>query len=163
MAVNGLKFGKGRQGAGAEQTYYEKHPELFYFEMREAMGLLQRIFGRNRDEKRLMIQGGNWQPSDYLPPTIGIFNSGGRSDAGVPVDEYTALTASAVYACVAVIANTMGTLPLHVQAKGSRKRSSTIHYITCCMTRPNEFMTSVVFRETMMLKPTLMGTLQRVY
>jgi HK97 family phage portal protein len=128
------------------------------------MGLLQRLFGRSNDEKRMSFQGGgwqptnpNWQPSDYLPPTIGIFNAVGRSDAGIVVDEYSALTASAVYACVSVIANTIGTLPIHVQKKDQAEKVIDHPVYRLLHDEPNELMTSVVFRETMMLNLLLWG------
>lgn len=120
------------------------------------MGFFQKLFGRG-DEKRLQVAQGNWQPSDYLPPTIGIFNSVGRADAGVPVDEYIAMTASAVYACTAVIANSIGTLPLHVQKKGQAEKQVDHPVYNLLHDSPNEFMTSVVFRETMMLNLLLWG------
>jgi HK97 family phage portal protein len=75
----------------------------------------------------------------------------------VPVDEYVALTASAVYACTAVIANTIGTLPLHVQKKGQQEKQVDHPVYTLLHESPNEYMTSVVFREAMLMNLLLWG------
>jgi HK97 family phage portal protein len=120
------------------------------------MGFLQRLFGR-ADEKRLMIQAGNWRPEDYLPPTVGIFNSSGRSDAGVPVDEYVALAASAVWACVSVISDAISTLPIHVQRRDQVEKQVDHPLYRVLHDEPNEYMTSITFRQMMMLNYLLWG------
>jgi HK97 family phage portal protein len=122
------------------------------------MNILKRLFGRsNNDEQRLMIQGPNWQPSDYLPPTIGIFNSGGRSDAGIPVDEVTALTCSAVFSAVDCIANSIATLPLHVVKRNQQEQAIAHPIYSLLHDSPNDYMTSVTFRQCMMYNLLLWG------
>jgi HK97 family phage portal protein len=125
------------------------------------MGLLSRIFGRNEHRAAKPAQGWQptpgWQPFDYLPPTVGNFGSNGRVDSGVHVDEQIALTASAVYACVSVISNTISSLPLAVKQKTGHAEQINHPVYKVLHERPNEFMTAPTFRETMMLNLLLWG------
>jgi HK97 family phage portal protein len=118
------------------------------------MRLLRRMFHRS-DEHRLQVQGG--PPQQYLPAVPGIFTAGGRSDAGVHVDELTALTASAVFACVNVISNAVASLPIHVKHKdeGTEQRDHPVYRLL--HDSPNEFMTAATFREALMVNLLLWG------
>src|SRR4029077_15086757 len=62
--------------------------------------------------RKMWAQVKNWLPwsrllGNYQYPTA-------HRIGGVPVTPYTALTYSAVYSCVRIIAETIGTLPWHV-------------------------------------------------
>jgi HK97 family phage portal protein len=92
-----------------------------------------------------------------LPDTVGIFSAGGYNDSGVRVTEQTALAASAVYACCAVIAQAVASLPVHVftQADGTKLYD---HAVARLLARePNEYSTAPAFRETMMVNALLYG------
>ena len=61
----------------------------------------------------------------------------GQSAAGKPVNEYTAMQMTAVYACVRVLAESIASLPLHVYRRsgsGNRRGLKTIHSTSCSMT-----------------------------
>jgi len=77
----------------------------------------------------------------------------GGSKAGTLVNETTAMQTAAVYACVRVISEAIGTLPLHVygRVKGGTKEALTEHPLYNILhCAPNPEMTSFVFRETLM-------------
>lgn len=118
------------------------------------MGLLQRFFGR-KDETRLLINGQG--PQQFLPTTIGTFAGGGKSDAGVNVDEQTALTASSVFACVNVIANAVASLPVHVMGKDDATAQKNHPLYALLHDQPNEYMTAATFRECFMVNLLLWG------
>lgn len=76
----------------------------------------------------------------------------GTSSAGKSVTPSSAVQASAVYACVRVIAGTIASLPVHVYEvtdNGSRKATEHPPY-SLLHDEPNEEMTSFVWRETML-------------
>lgn len=120
------------------------------------MGLLKRIFG-GRDEQRLAVLTGNRQPWQYLPATVGSFTAVGSSDAGVNVTELSALTASAVYACVNIISSTLATLPLRLTDPEQSKVLRTHPVARLLCSDPNPFMTPVTFITTMMVNALLWG------
>src|SRR5258706_14416591 len=91
-------------------------PSRYLHEEREAMGLLSRLFGR-RDEIRQALVNPVAAGFPLGSDVVGIFSTGGYQDTGVAVNEMTALTASAVYACVAVISQAIAALPVHVKRK----------------------------------------------
>ncbi len=117
------------------------------------MGMLSKLFTRSNEE-RLQVQTGN-QPS-LLPPVFSLF-AGGPSDAGVTVDQVSALTVTTVLRCVSLIASTIGTLPLHVvtQADGQKVKGHSLQPLL--LRAPNEFMNQVVFREALMTNALLWG------
>lgn len=83
----------------------------------------------------------------------------GQSRSGMPVNERTAMQLSAVYACVRVIAETVGSLPLHVykDAGGSKVRAVDHPLYWLLHDEPNPEMTSMTFRETLMTHLLLWG------
>ena len=77
----------------------------------------------------------------------------GRTTSGKPVNERTAMQATAVYACVRILAEAVASLPLHVyeyQDDGGKKlvHDHPLYYLL--HDEPNPEMTSFVFRETLM-------------
>ena len=81
--------------------------------------------------------------------------------AGVPVDWQTALDVSVVYACLRVIANGISQVPLRVMRElpdGKGWVPATDHPLYNVLYRkPNKWMTSFAFRETMILHLCLTG------
>lgn len=102
------------------------------------------IFGRKKKEKRDTLS----NPSGELIQALTL----PKTAAGVAVDEKTALRMTTVYACIRVLAETVGTLPLVVfrrRKDGSRERA-TDHYLYGILhDSPNPEMTSAQFRITM--------------
>ena len=76
----------------------------------------------------------------------------GRSTAGKPVNERTAMQTTAVYSCVRILAEAVASLPLHVyEYKDGGKELRPDHPLYHILhDAPNDEMTSFVFRETMM-------------
>ncbi|MCE9552624.1 MAG: phage portal protein [Planctomycetes bacterium] len=111
------------------------------------MGLFS-IFTR-RNEKRALP----------LSPTVGTTSMifGGASDAGPAVNENTALTASAVWAAVACIADTISCLPVHVLESASGAKQFDHPLYALLHDQPNEYMTAASFRTAMMTNLLLWG------
>jgi len=94
------------------------------------------------------------QPHDpmKLPPWLGghgafgfggfatIGHGGGFTNEGAEIDEYTAMTATAVWACVQVIAGALGTLPIHVRRIDGNAIVGD-HPAAIVLRRPNDMMT----------------------
>ncbi len=99
----------------------------------------------SRKEKRSGLS----NPQAWL---VDMFTGGTKSATGVNVTPDRALQASAVYACVRVLAETIASLPLHVYKRLARgKEKATDHYLYPILhDAPNPEMTSFEFRETMM-------------
>jgi HK97 family phage portal protein len=77
-----------------------------------------------------------------------LLTSGTVSQAGASVNETTAMSVSAVYACVALIAGAVSTLPMHVYARTADGRESVEHdYWWLFNEQPNPEMSSAVFWE----------------
>ena len=76
----------------------------------------------------------------------------GPTPSGKTVNERTAMTTSAVYACVRVLAETIASLPLHTYRRTEQgKEKATDHNLYYLLhDEPNPEMTSFVFRETLM-------------
>lgn len=86
-------------------------------------------------------------PPDWLRMLLG----GGRQTAsGVDVDEDVALTYSALWAAVDIIAGAVGMLPCHLYRRldRGRKRASDHPAYRLLHDRPNPYMDAAVFRET---------------
>lgn len=85
---------------------------------------------------------------------------GGTTDAGVVVSEQTAMKVSAVYACVTLMAETIGSLPLKVYRRKSNGDSievpDTVPYYLL-HDEPNPAMTSCVWREFLVANVLLGG------
>ena len=103
------------------------------------MSVFSRLF-RSRDKPRNR-SGGNWG-----------FLFGGTT-SGKPVNERTAMQASAVYACVRILSESIAGLPLHVYRynKDGGKERMAFHPLAYLLhDAPNNEMTSFVWRETLM-------------
>ena len=77
----------------------------------------------------------------------------GRATSGKPVNERTAMTATAVYACVRILAEAVAQLPLHVYEYREDGGKELVHghpLYHILHDEPNPEMTSFVFRETLM-------------
>ena len=87
-------------------------------------------------------------------PTTWLFNNltGGTTPAGISVNATTALTYSAVYAAVRLIAESVASLPLHTYERlpegKTRDREHAVAKLLAFA--PNRRMTSFTFRETFM-------------
>lgn len=85
---------------------------------------------------------------------------GRKSKAGVRVTADLSLKASAVYACVKVLAETMATLPMtvyRIQADGSRIEANNHPIAELIRNQPNGIQTAVEFWETTILHSALRG------
>lgn len=74
------------------------------------------------------------------------------TDAGVPIDHDNAMCVSAVWACVRVIAQTIGVLSMHAyQSKpnGGKTRRTDLRIDQMMRRNPNAYMTAMTLRETM--------------
>ena len=98
-------------------------------------------------------------PTSWLLDWVG----GGKSAAGIQVTEDKAFGVAVAYACVNLIAKTIGTLPLHVfRRKGSLRELVTDNEFGALVgEQPNPLMTSVVWREVMMAHVLLWGITTR--
>lgn len=95
-------------------------------------------------------------PAAWLFDALGIV----RSDTGVVVNEFSAMNLVVVAAAVRVIAESVAALPLHLYERMSPrgKRIATedpLYYVL--HTRPNRYMSSLVWRETMQAHLCLWG------
>ncbi|HOF42047.1 MAG TPA: phage portal protein [Candidatus Hydrogenedentes bacterium] len=100
---------------------------------------------------------GKKKASDSLTTSRSIFWGG--SSSGTYVNEMTAMQTAAVYACVRVISEAIGSLPLHVyryEENGTRIIPEH-HLYNLLHNAPNPEMTSFVFRETLMSHLLLFG------
>ena len=92
-------------------------------------------------------------------PTDGATVYQGTRQAGVHVDEYTALTSGAVWACVAVIADTIAALPWHAFQRTERGSqplgSNSIDWLIS--TQPNPEQTAFQFKQAAMAHVLLWG------
>ena len=78
--------------------------------------------------------------ADYLPAAAGLFNAIGVNDAlALDISAENAMTCTAVYAAISVIASAVGTLPIHLR---DRKTGEQVHDhpIAQLLNHPNEFM-----------------------
>jgi HK97 family phage portal protein len=86
--------------------------------------------------------------------------TGPRASSGEPVSARSAEGVATVYACVAAIAETIGSLPLHVyrrNADGSRERDTDHPLHAILHDQPNPWQTAVEFREMMQAHVLLRG------
>ncbi|AGL03648.1 phage portal protein, HK97 family [Desulfoscipio gibsoniae DSM 7213] len=76
----------------------------------------------------------------------------GPTPSGKTVNERTAMTTSAVYACVRVLSETIASLPLHTYRRTERGKGKAMDHNLYYLLHdePNPEMTSFVFRETLM-------------
>lgn len=93
------------------------------------------------------------------PGVAALFGSRTESAAGVSVSDEIALTYSAVFACVKVLAETLASVPLHVfeRKDGGKDRAPDHPLYHVLHTQPNPYMSSAEWREAMMLSVGLRG------
>jgi HK97 family phage portal protein len=95
-------------------------------------------------------------------PDAWLFTALGASStfSGANINERTALQISAVFACVRVIAESIGSLPLHVyqrQEPRGREKATKRREYSLLHDAPNDRMTACVFREVMTAHVLLSG------
>lgn len=118
------------------------------------MGIWDRLFGgQKRSYENPNTNLGN--PAAWL---VDLF--GGDTASGEKVNQDTALTFSAVYACIRVLSETIASLPIHVCYKdgdGSKfiDYEHGVHHLIS--NEPNSIMTSYSFRETLQTHLCLYG------
>lgn len=95
-------------------------------------------------------------PDSWLVQALG---GGLTSAAGVTVDAQSALSTSAVYACVRILAETVASLPLQLYREdGARRTVATDHPLYPVLRwRANSEMTAFAWREVMMVGLALWG------
>ena len=107
-----------------------------------------KLFGRRARDKPRNDLGG------------GVFYPMGGTLSGQAVNERTAMTVTAVYACVRILAEAIAGLPIHMyryQDGGGRERVTAHPLFPLLHDAPNPEMTSFVFRETLMAHLLLHG------
>jgi HK97 family phage portal protein len=109
------------------------------------------LFDFLRSEKR----GDNGKT--YLLSQLGLT---GGARTGVRVDENTALTFSAVYACVRVLSESVASLPVHVMKREANGNVITdrVHPVYKLISKsPNKVMTSYTWRQSLIANLVLQG------
>ncbi|MEM6560031.1 MAG: phage portal protein [Planctomycetota bacterium] len=96
-------------------------------------------------------------PGDFLGQHVGLFSTGGPTDSGISVSEQNALTATAVFACVKIIAEAVSTLPVHTISRSDGTKLYDHAVYRLLHDQPNEFMTAAGFRECFMANLLLWG------
>ena len=84
----------------------------------------------------------------------------GQSASGANVNERTAMSMTAVYGCVRVLAESIASLPLHVYKRGengNREKAENLPLYALLHDTPNEEMSSFTLRETLMTHLLLYG------
>jgi HK97 family phage portal protein len=91
---------------------------------------------------------GSWSAADdrWYAPMIGL-----ETNAGSRVDQNSAMNIPAVWACIRIIAESIGSLPLHLYTRQGRGKNRAVNHPLYLLLhdRPNPEMTAMAFRETM--------------
>ncbi len=99
--------------------------------------------------------------SDLLNPKQWLLDaiSGNKTVINISVTEDSAMRQSAVYACVRILAETIASLPLNVYERKADGKFKTIEHplYEILHNKPNEYMTSFSWRETIMSTILLRG------
>ena len=76
---------------------------------------------------------------------------GAQSNSGANVNEYTALTYSAVFCAISLISGTIATLPLHLMREkpGKKERATTKSLYRVMHSKANPYMTAMAVREVL--------------
>ena len=112
------------------------------------MNIIKKIFsGKSRDKPVNRISDNRYK--FYV----------GTSSSGKRVTEQTAMTMSAVYACVRILSETIASLPIHVYGYTNLGSTKAIKHplYNRLHDEPNSEMTSFIFRETLMTHLLLWG------
>jgi len=110
------------------------------------MSILANILGtfESRTSPAAEQRGNEWWLSGIL--------LGESSTSGVAVTPESAMTSSAVFACVRILSETLASLPLITYERlreGGRKRATNFYLYTLLHDEPNKWMTSFEYRETL--------------
>jgi HK97 family phage portal protein len=94
-------------------------------------------------------------PAGWLVEWLG----GGPSDAGIAITKSSSLQSTTVWRCVNLIASTIAAMPFRVMKEIPRgEQAATGHYLTPILeSEPNEFMSSFIWRESMLANLLLSG------
>jgi HK97 family phage portal protein len=94
-------------------------------------------------------------PADWLKGVL----SGGKTYSGESVTEENALESSAVYACVKILSDAVGKMPLQTFKKTSNGRDRDKNHIVSYLleSRPNPYMSPFVFKSALELCRNLWG------
>jgi len=113
-----------------------------------------KIFGIPVWEKRSSDLGTYKNPSSRLVDIMG-----GESSTGIAVTQQTALTFSAVWACVRILSNTVAMLPFGVykQSNGEKQYSPKHPIHPIIHSEPNKIMSAFTWRQVMQSHATLKG------
>lgn len=111
-------------------------------------GLLARIFRASPENPRTSLS----KPASWL---FDVF----RSSTGIPVDEASAITLSAVWASVRIISETLASIPVDVYYRdGEQRRRASEHPVSKLIAHsPNKTSSSFTFRETLAANLCLHG------
>ena len=104
------------------------------------MGVMTDIF---QTETRASLA----NPPDWL---YNLFTAGTKTYTGKAISKEMALTSSAVYACIRILSENVGSLPLHLYRRTTEGREKAIDHqlYSILHFRPNPEMTSMIYRET---------------
>ena len=104
-------------------------------------------------------QRASWHPSSGDPALVALFGGGNTTEAGVTVTESNSLGMSTAFACVRIIAETVGTLPFHVMEQSGdnsvKMQAGPLPYLLHY--RPNEWQTPTVFKQMLTAHMALWG------
>ncbi len=92
---------------------------------------------------------GNPTPNDILS-LAGLYST--PASSGIPVSARTALKSIAVFACVRLLSETLGSLPLHVYKNrdgGGKEKAETNRLYSLLHDQTNPVMSAMTFRETL--------------
>lgn len=106
--------------------------------------LLQRIWTGSGESRASLTSGDGW--------LLDALSGGYSTAAGVPVTPESAMRLSTVSACVRLISESIGSLPLHVYQRTDERTRAKITgtpQYRLLHDEPNKLMTAFVFRETM--------------
>src|SRR5574343_408007 len=105
------------------------------------MGLWKKING-------MFSNSSSWAGADdrWYPPYLGP-----DTNAGARVDQQSALAIPAVWACIRIIAESIGSLPLHLYTRQGRGKQRAVNHPLYLLLhdRPNPEMSAMSFRETL--------------
>lgn len=117
------------------------------------MGILQKI----TDAVQRKNAGPDWGTLErYISWAFG----GGASSSGIVVNPQTAMQAATVYACIQVLAQSIGMLPFHLYQKnkdGSKQLAESHSLYALLHDQPNDWQTSVEFFEMLVASLCLRG------
>jgi HK97 family phage portal protein len=108
------------------------------------MGLVDSLFGKRAIKK----SGGNPQSPKYWVQKL--FGATNNTAAGVRVDYETALTSTAIWRAVSLVAQTIGALPLHLyEREGEKTKSKAVNHkiYSVLHDEPNPEQSAIEFRE----------------